>query len=692
MVFEKAFRLSSYGLLLSGFTALFASQAVGLFLAVGYFLAVIGSWKRRGIALSNLAQVLIFTGLILVFAVDAKLISDPVSATVRILILASLVKLYSRKAERDYLILYFISFGFLLFASAYTISIAFLASLMVYIFISILTFILFESKKAYEENRSADFSLRGYVNVALVITSLITLISIPIFLVIPRSALGLSKVDRNWEINLSGFSDKVSLGDIGKIINNSKIVMRAKIDIPKTKLPPDLKWRGIGLDHYDGEVWSNTREGVTRLRRAPGYQGMLVAENRRHNEFLVQQSILLEPFSRIVFGVPEIILVTGEMLPKRYAFRDSNGSINVYRRAPGLLKYVVFSDIMTREEKMAMPMEGSIPERIRIRCLQLPELDPRLHQLAEEVTQGEYNPVKKALAIESFLKGSFTYSLDNLSAVADDPIVDFLFETKAGHCEYFAVAQALMMRSIGIPSRLVNGFRLGEFNEFSDYFVVRQSDAHSWVEGYFPGPGWMEFDSTPWIVPSEKALTLSNMISQIFDAIDIFWTEIVTFDRVKQVGFFRSLRENISGAWRTALDFSFKSDFFAKTRWFDWFKDWNFSGFIYLGLIFLIALLSFLGHRYRFYLKAFWKRRVLRQESFKIAPEYYQEMLEVLGRRGWLKGRGETPGEFAHRIETDVGISAPHRITELYYHSRFGHYPLTPSNRSKINGWLKDLR
>ena len=451
MNFERAFRLSSYGLLLTGFLSLVSANAVGLPFSVLYVVAVLGSWRVRSYHLAGWLQFVLFILFVGIFALDASLFSDSVSATVHVLILTSLAKLYTRKEERDYLILYFISFGFLLFASAYTISIAFLATLVLYIFSAILTFILFESKNAYEENRTASFSLRGYVNVALVITALMVLISIPIFLVIPRAAMGLLRVDRRLELNMSGFSDTVNLGDMGEIILNSNIVMRAKIDVDLDELPADLKWRGIALDHYDGKSWSNTKAGYRRVRQRDGLGRILVSRRRRQNEFLVQQNILLEPFSKVIFGLPDMISISGNTLPARFVFQDGNDAISVFRRGRRLLRYFTYSDIVARGDRMALAAPGPIPEMIQVRYLQLPELDPRMEQLADEITADSETPLEKALAIEDFLTTEYGYSLSNQSALAADPLADFLFSARTGHCEYFATAQAVFMRRVGVP-------------------------------------------------------------------------------------------------------------------------------------------------------------------------------------------------------------------------------------------------
>jgi len=142
MGFEKAFKLSSYLLLLSGFIALFASEALGFVVTVLYILVVVASWSARILSLPNWVQGILFFVFIALFVFDALTLSDFVGATVHLLVLVSLVKLFTLQTERDYLILYSVSFGFLLFASAYTISISFLALLVLYIFSSILAIAL----------------------------------------------------------------------------------------------------------------------------------------------------------------------------------------------------------------------------------------------------------------------------------------------------------------------------------------------------------------------------------------------------------------------------------------------------------------------------------------------------------------------------------------------------------------------
>ena len=113
------------------------------------------------------------------------------------------------------------------------------------------------------------------------------------------------------------------------------------------------------------------------------------------------------------------------------------------------------------------------------------------------MTAGAETPAQRARAIEGHLRQDYGYTLELLSKPVDDPLAYFLFVRKKGHCEYFASSMAVMLRTLGIPARVVNGFRGGEYNDLTGSYIVREKDAHSWVEAYFPEYGWVTFDPTP---------------------------------------------------------------------------------------------------------------------------------------------------------------------------------------------------
>ena len=124
-------------------------------------------------------------------------------------------------------------------------------------------------------------------------------------------------------------------------------------------------------------------------------------------------------------------------------------------------------------------------------------LDPRIQKLAAQITSSSSNSYDKAAAVERYLNTRYGYTLQLLRTPVADPLANFLFERKQGHCEYFASAMAVMLRTLKIPVRVVNGFRSDEFNDVTGTYIIRAKNAHSWVEAYFPDYGWVTFDPTP---------------------------------------------------------------------------------------------------------------------------------------------------------------------------------------------------
>jgi hypothetical protein len=126
------------------------------------------------------------------------------------------------------------------------------------------------------------------------------------------------------------------------------------------------------------------------------------------------------------------------------------------------------------------------------------EAEKRIADLAQSVTQGITNPYDQASAIEHFLRSSYQYTLTPYDPPRGvDAMEYFLFDSKQGYCEYFATAMGDMLRSLGIPTRLVNGYGPGNYDEHLVRYVDRESDAHTWVEAYFPSYGWIPFEPTP---------------------------------------------------------------------------------------------------------------------------------------------------------------------------------------------------
>jgi hypothetical protein len=148
-----------------------------------------------------------------------------------------------------------------------------------------------------------------------------------------------------------------------------------------------------------------------------------------------------------------------------------------------------------------------------------PDIAPALRELALKWTGGLDTPTAKMAAIEVHLQNEFDYSLSFEGKRGRDPVIDFLTRRKSGHCEYFASAMALLGRSLGIPTRVVGGYRVKERNPIGDYHVVRERHAHAWVESWSPGTGWRTFEPTPPAALSESMPEEISSVAAIADFI-----------------------------------------------------------------------------------------------------------------------------------------------------------------------------
>lgn len=254
-------------------------------------------------------------------------------------------------------------------------------------------------------------------------------------------------------------------------------------------------WRVRSYDTYVNGAWET---GVMNLRyfssssrslELPGYEGV-----NAEFEFNVESAAigaLVTPPRPIWVSRPSTLsyFPAGEAL-EPLLFQPSDPIM------PGE-EYIVHAILMDPTEKQLRAAGTDYPSWVTERYLQLPEdLPPAIPELAQEITAGAETPYDKALAITSYLRAEITYSLSVPPAPAGrDTLAWFLFDHKAGFCNYYATAEVVMLRSLGIPARLAVGFAEGEY-ESPGWYIVLQRDAHAWPEVYFPGVGWVEFEPT----------------------------------------------------------------------------------------------------------------------------------------------------------------------------------------------------
>jgi len=308
-----------------------------------------------------------------------------------------------------------------------------------------------------------------------------------------------------------------------------------------------------------------------------------------------------------------------------------------------------------------------LPLALRERYLQLPPLDPRVPALAHDLGSRVSTDLERARALEHYLRTEFGYTLELPSREVADPLAYFLFTRKKGHCEYFASAMTVFLRTLGIPARLATGFQSGIYNPITELWLVRASDAHTWVEAWIPGHGWATFDPTPPDTNS-PALAFLTRASLYLDAAETFWQEwVVGYDSGQQGSLLGGAR-NVSLRWVDSLSV-FGSDWDLRAA--RWFKRYGVrvAGALVVCLWMWLAgprLVRRLRIRRRF-------QRVRRgQASVADATLLYQRMLHVVRRHGYHKPVWFTPAEFAGSLPPGGLGSAVMEFTEAYNAVRFG--------------------
>jgi transglutaminase-like putative cysteine protease len=310
---------------------------------------------------------------------------------------------------------------------------------------------------------------------------------------------------------------------------------------------------------------------------------------------------------------------------------------------------------------------AQLPPFIQRELVSLPPVDPRIPALALALTRGAETPGEKARALESHLRADYGYTLELLSQPVQDPLAYFLFERKKGHCEYFASSMAVMLRTLGIPSRVVTGFQSGVYNPMTGWQVIRAADAHSWVEAWIDGRGWTTFDPTPFDTTGGGPAWLTRL-SLLSDTVSQFWQDwVMSYDLGHQVAL--AARMQAAGRRLRFPDFDeFTAGMTAAAH----------TGARYVPLATILLGLLAAGLFFGPLLLKRWhvraqSRRLARGETGKSdATVLYRQMLELLEKRGFQKPPWLTPAEFAHVLRVPNLSECVEEATAAYNELRFG--------------------
>ncbi len=647
-----------------------------------------------------------------------------VSVLAKLILLLTAVKLFQKKGDRDWIFLYLMAFFEVLLAAGISISPLFFVSMILYLLVTLCAVITFEIRKTarsvIEKSNGKKFTnkLEGNLSLRLPTTSvllllMIVVVAVPMFFTLPRvGGAGFGSSQGEFS-NITGFSDKVRLGEIGRLKQSDQIVMRARVQNAKQKNLNTMRWRGIALDKFDGRTWSKS---IEQQKIVPLENGVFRIGYTQNVENIVTQTIYLEPLdSFVLFSMPRPLTVQGGTFSKIYQdsyekkndnyqpndnfkYNENNG---LYYTRSGFDRviYKVTSDVSIPAVEKLRIDKSDYSEEFR-RYLETPEVfDGRIKTFTEQITQNQTNRYDKAKAVEQYLQNNFGYTLD-LTVGGDEPLADFLFNVKEGHCEYFASAMAMMLRTQGIATRVVNGFQQGEFNETAGVFVIKQKDAHSWVEVYFPETkSWVAFDPTPFAGQTSEANYAGTFGSfkRYMEAFETFWIQyFVAFDNQEQRSLFSSVKSSFqdyqtkSASWLNQL----------QDKISEWWKEVRGDkGLQSSALAILYGIGYLLGTITGIFILIWLYRRIsnlkiwrnitawLKRKNDQTIVEFYERMQKILTKQGFIRQPHQTPLEFAFALNMPEAVN----ITEKYNRVRFGEKELSDTETQEIENWLNNL-
>lgn len=431
-----------------------------------------------------------------------------VPATGDLLVVFLGIRLLGERIGRNYLQAFALSLFCLAASSLYEMSALFLVYLLLLLLLLAVALVLL-TFHAYDP---AIVLTRREAKKVLSVSVLIPAVSLPIllflFVILPRTQYPLWNFLSGPVGKKTGFSDTVKPGSASSVSQVKEVVLRAI----SSKVPDEkLYWRGIVLNGFREDAW--VRLPVPE-ERVPVARGSVVLQEI-YPERSQQPYLLALNVTRSISGV------------RHDASNDA-----------------VFSARGSLDKKMKYLAESALAENVEVRggvdrefYLRLPgTVSERMRGKGRELARPGLSDEQRLRLLERFYRDQrISYSNTDLP-VGTDPLDSFLFDRRRGNCEYFASSYATLLRLAGIPSRLVGGYRGGNYNEMGGYYLVTEDMAHVWVEAYLEGVGWRFIDPSAWAVGSVQGGGAAKGLTMYLDAVGFYWNKaVVAYDLEKQM-------------------------------------------------------------------------------------------------------------------------------------------------------------
>ncbi len=452
------------------------------------------------------------------------------------------VKLFGMRRERDKWHVFLLIFFVFLSSMASSVHPSMLLYLMAFLVLTLqllARFASFHVLRSYglgQPNRTR-VPLKGFLVAGALGTALL---AVPLFTVLPRlgrpyvvgPGMGSGRLTSG-----AAFLDQITLDSIGRVRTSRAVVMRLTYE-QEPPVSEEMRLKGGTFRWFTGKVWQRGRPDSIQLQRGQeGYFQLAPGNIERWMQIwlhLAAGGSLVLPVEARAVEFQTIGLAM-----------DDSGVVSPLIYPPGTVNYRVG---LLEGRPQSLPYPAPRPNTGF--GGELSGVTERIGELAVEVA-GSGSVAEQAERIETYLIQNYDYTLDLLGFDSGSPVEDFLFSIRRGHCEYFASSMVLMLRSVGIPSRLATGYLGAEYNPFEGYYIVRQSNAHAWVEAYLPDEGWRVFDPTP---PDGRPVIESSgaklLFAQAWDFLIFRWDRyVLTFGLADQVGIFSRFQSLWETVW-----------------------------------------------------------------------------------------------------------------------------------------------
>ena len=654
-------------------------------------------------------------------------------------------KLYQRKTNRDYAQLIVLSLMLMTCASIVSASMIHAVLLVPYLAVALLTIMHFQLKRGRDEVSEVDQAQappdhprlpqpaalsregrRRLRRAAVGCGVLAFALSAMTFVVMPRGERRnlLGDLEVTGKRSVSRFDNQVRLAGNTRVAGSEYPVLNVRMSRDGRSVGSQDRHfllRGAALDTYNAEErrWQRGR-GIADTDRKIGLRrdsAVSLVSSTPQRAPLVQKVTLRTDARGVLFSAYAPVRFSTDRLSSiHYSIYDQTlvaghpfqGELGYTVRAvtdptASAVERYEQSMIEERAVNWAAYARRPVSDSSRIERLTRSLLKKKgLSRDAQAVTAPQ--DARIAAVIEQYLRSNFQYTLDLPPIPAGtEPIVAFLFNQRRGHCEYFASGMCAMLRSIGIRSRVITGYRATDYNGMGGYYVVREKNAHAWVEAWAPGAGWRTYDPSPPAAIERIHDPGSGLLAFLHDTYEYLqhqWiSKVITYDDQQRQSVMAGADSVVSGLVAVGKKLAaalWKWVRGIPERWTLGQWGYLFAGGIWLVISFAVfGLVKMLVNRWRS-IRQLQLEGVSRGDQRRLAEHlrFYLRMLKILRRGGHDKPVWQPPASFAHRLtrEDPERFADVLPLTDLFYEIRFGGRPLDGERSRKIRSHLEGLR